>query len=193
MSKWFLLLAPALLFAQSPAKGKAAGSASAPITIEVFSDFQCPSCKVLHEEALEPLMRDYVAAGKVYLVRHEFPLPAHAYARDAAAWATAAARIGRYEQVAKALFASQAAWTASGKLDEVVARALTPAEAQAVRKLVKDPGIGIEIQRDVAAGTAAGIHQTPTMFIRRGSTQYPLAGAVRYELLRRFLDDQLAK
>ena len=46
--------------------GKAMGSPTAPITMEVFSDYECSHCKHLYEDTLRPLMRDYVAKGKVY-------------------------------------------------------------------------------------------------------------------------------
>src|SRR5271170_5231015 len=46
---------------------KSYGSPSAPITMEVFSDFQCPACRMLYEQTLKLLINDYVASGKVYL------------------------------------------------------------------------------------------------------------------------------
>ena len=58
---------------------KAIGSPNAPITMEVFSDYQCPSCRALFEETLKPLIADYVALGKVYLVHRDFPLPMHSH------------------------------------------------------------------------------------------------------------------
>jgi len=65
---------------------KSLGSKTAPITVEVFSDFQCPSCKRLYQETLRPLMDNYVSAGKVYLVHRDFPLPMHNHSREAARW-----------------------------------------------------------------------------------------------------------
>ena len=35
---------------------KAIGSKSAPVTMEVFSDYQCPSCGSLYEQTLKPLI-----------------------------------------------------------------------------------------------------------------------------------------
>src|SRR5579863_9074518 len=43
---------------------KSMGTKSAPITLEVYSDFQCPSCKQFFLTATTPLMNDYVASGK---------------------------------------------------------------------------------------------------------------------------------
>jgi protein-disulfide isomerase len=178
---------------EAPAKGKAIGSPNAPITIEVFSDFQCPSCKTLHEQALRPLLRDYVVPGKVYLIHREFPLPNHAYSRLAASYASAAARIGKYQEVADVLFLNQVVWSANGKVDETVSSVLTPAEASKVRALAKDPSIAAEIQRDVELGKAMGLNQTPTMIVKHRSIPYPISGNVNYDLLRSFLDGRLAK
>ena len=179
--------------AQPPVKERTSGSPNAPITIEVFSDFQCPACKTLHLQTLRPLMRDYVASGKVYLIHREFPLPMHAHSREAATLACAAARLGKYEQVADMLFLSQETWAASGKVEETVTSVLTPAEAAKLRALAKDPGIAAEIDREVELGKAAGIKQTPTMIVKHRGTPYPISGAVNYDLLRRFLDDRLGK
>jgi protein-disulfide isomerase len=172
---------------------KAVGSSSAPITIEVFSDFQCPHCKTLHDQTLGPLQKDYVSTGKVYLIHREFPLPGHPYARLAASYATAAARVGKYEEVADRLWLHQTEWSVSGKVDETACRGLTPAEAKTVRALANDKSVAAEIERDIALGQKIEIRQTPTMLIRHGSSSYPWPGAVNYDLLRSYLDGQLGR
>ncbi len=58
-------------------KGDSFGSPSAPIMMEVFSDFECPACKTFHDTEVPQLMRDYVSNGKVYLIYRYFPLPMH--------------------------------------------------------------------------------------------------------------------
>jgi protein-disulfide isomerase len=180
--------------ATPPANGKAVGSPKAPITIEVFSDFECPACKGLHDEALRLLVKDYVVTGKVYLIYRDFPLPLHKYSRLAASYACAAARIGRYAEVADALFLNQTAWSVDGRVEQTVVKALTPTEAAEVRKLFTDPSITAEIQHDIELGKAAGINQTPTMIVRHNGVPYPLpGGAVNYDLLRGFLDHLLVK
>jgi protein-disulfide isomerase len=192
-----LVLALVLEAVAAPAAGfsvgKSSGFPNAPILIEVFSDFQCPACKILHDEALRSLMKNYVGNGKVYLIQRNFPLPMHAYGRQAALYVTAAERIGKYQQVADALFANQAAWSASGKVDETACSVLTPAEAKQVRALVKDPSVNADIEQDVALGKKVRLDQTPTLIITHRLKQYPLTGAVNYSLLSRFLDDLLAK
>lgn len=49
-------------------KDNSMGAADAPITIEEFSDFQCPYCRRFHEQT-EPLLRQYyIDTGKVRFV-----------------------------------------------------------------------------------------------------------------------------
>jgi len=187
----FATLLPCLAASSDVDPSKSLGSPSAPIRIEVFSDFECPGCKGLHEQILPLVMRDYVIPGKVYLVSREFPLPMHQYSREAAGYATAAARLGKYEQVADALFLKQVAWSASGKVWDTVANVLTPAEAKKVQSLAKDPAVLSEVEHDLELGRAAAINQTPTMIVTRGTSRFPVVGAVNYTLLRSLLDGLL--
>jgi len=188
-----LLLPLSLNPAAAVGGGKAIGVPSAPVMVEVFSDYQCPACKTLYELTLRPLADEYARPGKVYLIHRDFPLAGHAYSRQAAYLACAAGRIGKYEQVAGALFAKQAAWSASGRVEEAALSVLTSAEAAKVRVLAKDPSIAAEVDKDVALGKAANINQTPTLILTHRLKQYPLTGAVNYSLLRRFIDELLSK
>src|SRR4051794_30350879 len=117
MKRYALALALLLpCFAAVPEidKAKALGSPTAPVTMEVFGSFDCSHCKDLHDTTMPLIIRDYVNAGKLYLVSREFPLSGqyHPYARVAANYATAAGRVGKYQQVAEALFKNQTAWAA---------------------------------------------------------------------------------
>jgi protein-disulfide isomerase len=185
-----LVLALASFGADPSPKGS--GDPNAPITIEVFSDFQCPACKLLHQTTMKQVHQDYVSRGRVYIVHREFPLQMHKYAREAACLASASARVNKYERVCDALFQNQEKWSADGNLQTVLAGVLTPAELKRVSALAKDPVIAAEVQRDVDLGMRAGINQTPTMFISGRGKRYPVAGPVNYNILRRLLDQMLA-
>jgi protein-disulfide isomerase len=177
-------------------KGKTLGSPTAPVLIEIFSDFECPACKAFHEDELPLLMKDFVTSGKVCIVSREFPLniPAHKYSRVAAGLATAAARVGEYDAVANLLFHTQESWGESGKVWETVAPILTADQQKKVQAMAKDPTVAKEVDDDVAYGTAAGINQTPTLILSRGSTRYPAFGsALTYSLLKSMIDDLLKK
>jgi protein-disulfide isomerase len=161
----------------------------------MYSDFQCPHCKHLHETFLPGFIKDYVDTGKVYFVCREFPLPGFgARSREAAAYATAAARVGKYQQVADALFRNQSSWAVSGKIWETVAAMLTPAEQAKVQALAKDPAVLAEVQRDVDSAMQAKVPSTPTFIITHRLQQRPWSfwddnGA----LFRGYLNELLTK
>ena len=182
------------LAAPAPDKGKILGSPSAPVTIEIFSDFECPMCKTFHEETLPLLMRDFVVSGKVCIVSREFPLKiaAHKYSRQAANYATAAARVNKYDAVANVLFHTQEAWGQSGKVWETVASVLTPEQQKKVQALVGDQAVLDEVEADYAYAVASGIGGTPTLIVTRGSKHYPATGSVlAYNYLKSMIDDFL--
>jgi protein-disulfide isomerase len=189
----FGLMALSACLAATPEvdKGKAMGSPTAPILIEVFASFDCPHCKILHDQTIPLLVRDYVVPGKAYLVNREFPLSGqyHPYAQEAAQYATAAARIGKYEAVAGAIFANQAVWSTNGKVWDSVAAVLSPADQKKVQALSKDPGVIAEVKREYDAGVAAGITGTPAIFVTHGTRRYPVPAAqLEYSLLKSLLD-----
>jgi protein-disulfide isomerase len=174
-------------------KDKAFGDPSATRRLDIFSDFSCPTCRAFHIEILPQLERDY-AGGKIYIVTHEFPLniPAHKYSREAAGYATAAARIGKFDAVADKLFLTQAEWSPptapAGKVWETVASVLSPAEQKKVQALSKDPSVLAEVESDVALGNKLGVNSTPTVFLTYGMRRFPLPNVMNYNLLRSLLD-----
>jgi hypothetical protein len=52
----------------------ALGDPNAPVTIEEFSDFQCPFCRRFHDETLRQIVDEYVRSGTVYFVYRHFPV-----------------------------------------------------------------------------------------------------------------------
>ena len=169
--------------------GKSMGNPSAPVTIQVFSDYECPSCKLFHDNTLPLIVRDYVSIGKVYLVYRDFPLPMHKYSRQAAGYACAAARLRLYQPVADALFKDQTSWGNTGKVWQTVANVLSPKQQQEVQKLADSPEVLGEIQRDLDRGHREAVDSTPTLIVSHGSKKYPVSGTLNYELLRKLIDD----
>jgi len=193
------LLLPCMAATPEIDKAKALGSPAAPIIIEVFESFDCPHCKELNETTLPLVVRDFVNAGKVYLVHREFPLspPAHPWAREAAEYATAAGRIGKYEQVADALFKNQMTWAfvppnaanQNPKVWETVATVLTPAEQKKVQELAKSPSVTGEVEREYQEGVSLGVNATPTMVVTHGPQRFPInAQNLNYSFLKSMID-----
>ena len=175
--------------------GKTVGNPAAPLRMDLYSDFTCPHCKMLHEQTLPRIMADYVTPGKAYLVFHEFTLTGQGreHSQTASLYAAAAARVGKYQQVCDALFLTQSSWAVSGKVWETVAPALNAAEQKKVQALVKEPAIAAEVERDLEMGTAAHVDRTPTLVMTRKGKQTAWNSWEDYGLFKSLADLLLSK
>ncbi len=188
---------------------KAYGSKDAPITMEVFTDYQCPSCRNLYENTLRPMINDYVASGKVYLVHHDFPLPMHKYGFEAARWANAAARVGEFASVEAALYDNQDSWGTDGNIAKYVSAAMSGADFKRVEKLMDgclvptsveaaqgSHGCALDayIEEDRAIGMRIPVTATPTYVITyKGQHLPPASGFVSWPILKQFFDSLLSQ
>ena len=172
---------------------KAFGSKSAPIVMEVFSDYQCPSCKAFYVNTNRQLMDNYVTTGKVYLIHRDFPLTMHAYSRVAARYARAAADLGKIEPVEKALYDNQEKWEQTGDVDGVLAAVLTSADMTKIRALVKGGTLDPLIDKDFQIGQGYRVGSTPTTVFHYKGQTYPYAGGMSYDMLHQFLDQLLGQ
>ena len=167
---------------------KAFGSKSAPVVVEIFSDFQCPACKQLFLNTTQKVMDEYVNTGKIYLVHRDFPLPMHAYSRIAASYSRAAAHIGKCEQVETVLFQNQEKWEASGDVKGTVASVLSAADMKKVQTIVDSKQLEPLIEKDKSIGMTFPVSQTPTTVFHANGQTYPYAGTLQYDVLKNFLD-----
>ena len=196
---------------------KSYGSASAPIKLDVFTDYQCPSCRNFYQSSLRQLIAsDYITSGKVYLVHHDFPLQAHMYSGLAARWANAAARLGAFPEVEAALYDNQDAWGASGDIAKYVAAAIPAADFKRVEALVKscespaptstwdhgdplakDPhpcAFDYAVRDDIELGYKIPVQATPTYVITYKGQKLPAgSGTVSWPILKQFFDSLLAQ
>jgi protein-disulfide isomerase len=215
--RYLLLLIPAsMLMAQTPSTPKKAvdhktaapvaaketvvknfkesGSPTAPITIEVYTDYECPACRELFLNTLPPLTTDFVATGKVRLIHRDYPLPQHQYSKLATKYANAAGEIGKYELVANQLFQMQPEWSQSGNVDGTVAKILAPADMQKVRDLVKtDTKLDDSVTKDVAMGNQDHLTQTPTIEITANGKREQISGGMPYTILKSYLNKKLER
>jgi protein-disulfide isomerase len=201
---------------ETAAPVKVLGNRAAPITMEVFSDYQCPSCGSFYENSLKYMITDYVAAGKVYFIHRDFPLPMHPYSHQAARWSNAAAKIGKFQEVDAALFDNQAAWSADGNIEKFVAAVLKPADFKRVQRLMagcesntaavkpasfsnngqteQSCALDKYIEQDQELAKQVPVTQTPTTVITYKGQRYPaMPGFVTWPILKSFLDSLLAQ
>jgi protein-disulfide isomerase len=195
MKMFALVLALTLPWLAAGQEGKSVGNPAAPMRMDLWDDFTCPHCKMLHEQILPRIMADYVTPGKAYLVFHEFTLtgPGHEHSKTASLYAAAAAKVGKYPQVCDALFQAQSSWAVTGKVWEAVAPALSPADQKRVQTLFKDPAIAADVQRDLDQGMAVHVDRTPTLVMTRKGKQTPWSSWTDYGLFKSMVDLLLSK
>ncbi len=145
----------AIDLAGSPAKGPE----NAPVTIVVWSDFECPHCrmtlplieKVFEEKA--PLIR---------LVHKFYPLPSHPHADAAARAAVAAQNQGKYWEMEALLFANQLALEGTDLLRYAREIGL---DIERFTADMEAPETIEHVARDKAAGQQAGLNGTPFIVV----------------------------
>jgi protein-disulfide isomerase len=170
---------------------KSAGSREAPVTIEVFSDYQCPQCRIFYLDAVRQLMDSYIPAGKVYYIHRDFPLSMHSHSREAARWASAAALAGVFQTAEQTLYAKQDACGSTGKIEDTLASAISPTDMKKVRTIEATQGAQIDaaIARDMALGDSRGVNGTPSIYVSHKGQMTPLPpGGVNYSLLKQYID-----
>jgi protein-disulfide isomerase len=170
---------------------KSAGSHDAPVMIEVFSDYQCPQCRVFYLDTARQLMQSYIPAGKVYYVHRDFPLSMHSHSREAARWASAAAIAGVFQSTEETLYSKQDQWGSTGKIEDTLAAALSPADMKKVRTIEATQGTQIDaaIAKDMALAESRGVNGTPSIYVFHKGQMTPLPpGGVNYSLLKQYID-----
>jgi protein-disulfide isomerase len=162
--------AAAVTVARAPAgiatDGFALGSADAPVTIDLYEDFQCPACEAWGRSVFPDLVSNELAAGTVRIVFHDMAfLGPESTAAGKAAYA--AAQQGRFWDMWATLYANQGPENSGAFSPE---RLTAMAEA-----------LGLDLTRfaaDIASGAAqtaldasradagqAGVTSTPTLII----------------------------
>lgn len=134
------------------------GAKKGEVVVVVFSDFECPYCRVV-AEPLEELADDHKDVTVVYKA---YPLNFHQEARAAAAAAFAAHNQGKFWEMHDLIFEHQT------ELDEesyeTFAKKLKLDLSQFNRDR-KGKAIKKQIERDIKEGDKANLEGTPTVFI----------------------------
>jgi protein-disulfide isomerase len=135
------------------------GAADAPVSIVLFTDFQCPYCA-----RIVPVLNDVLEKnkGKVKLVFKNFPLNTHQFARKAAAAALAAGKQGKFWELHDRLFQNY------NRLNDQVLQEQAQQlglDMQKFEKDMNDPQIAQSINQDYQDGIKAGVRGTPTIFV----------------------------
>lgn len=159
------------------------GPADAPVTIVMFSDYQCGYCSRV-EPTLKQVRETY--GDRVRLVFRDFPLAMHRQAQKAAEAAGCAGEQGKFWEMHDALFAQQQAlgvpdlkrYAASLNLDQAMFDACLDSGRRAAA-----------VKKDLEDGTSYGVRGTPAFFINGRF----LNGAKPFEAFAQVIDQELAR
>jgi protein-disulfide isomerase len=140
------------------------GPRNAPVTVEIFGDFQCPSCATA-SQAIDELAKQY--GSRLRVIFREFPLAMHAHAVDAALAAEAAGLQGRFWEMHDMLYQLQSSWTKASsppRFFELYARQLG-LDVERFRADAQNPEVRARVIAEGESGVARGVKNTPTIFV----------------------------
>ena len=169
------------------------GSSRAPLTIVEFSDFECPYCRLFHEEVLPSLQREYIDTGLVRFIHKDLPLPFHKKARPAAAAARCAGEQNRYWDLYSALFHQQTCLECKGVVGITESIDLN---TSALRACMKRKATETLITTNVSEAELHNIRATPTFVIgpSRSDGKHHgdvIEGAMPWPQFKALIDQQL--
>jgi protein-disulfide isomerase len=165
------------------AKGYARGPANAPITIVMFSDYECPYCSrgVASVDAVRAKYGD-----KVRVVYRDYPLAFHQQAVPAAVSARCAGEQGKFWEMHDLLYANQQNLDPQTIEGHATKLSLDKAKYTAC---LQNPKQREAIQADFAAGGRLGVDGTPAFFING----IKIGGAQPIEAFSVIIDRELAR
>ena len=168
------------------------GDAGAAVTIDIWSDFQCPACRKLAVDVEPSIISTFVATGAAKLVYHDAAFqgqrgdPRYDESVEAAAGARCAADQGRFWQMHDWLFAN---WNGENQGAFRAERLTSIAGAAGLDLALYNSCMAAgdkqaAVRAETQQGFTAGINSTPTIFINgRSLTGVPSVSQIS-ELIR---------
>lgn len=136
--------------------------AGARVAIVEFEDMECPDCA-----RANPLLKEAAANYKIPWVRHDFPLPFHAWSTQAAINArwfdTKSKKLG--DEYRDAVFANQPSIVDLSGLRQFTEKFAADRKIQLPFAMDPQGKLAAEVKADYALGQRIGIEHTPTIWV----------------------------
>ncbi|HEX7315275.1 MAG TPA: thioredoxin domain-containing protein [Pyrinomonadaceae bacterium] len=140
------------------------GTQTARVTVEEFSDFQCPACGVL-EPGLRRVMKDY--EDRVQFIFRNYPLQMHKYAFLASRAAESAGLQGKFWEMHDMLYDNQKEWSESMEprvqFDSYATR--LGLDVQRFKADMERQDLADRVKADLLRGNSLGVKGTPTVYL----------------------------
>jgi protein-disulfide isomerase len=155
-------------FAGVPQSGDTVGQSTAPVTLTVFEDPQCPFCRQWNIDTLPTVVRDYVRTGRIKIAyRGVVVIGANSLVGLAAIYA--AGQENKLWQMVEALYERQgdenSGWI-TVPLVRAAAREIGLSPAKVVTAM-KSAAVTSAIRKSVNEAQSLGINATPTFAIQK--------------------------
>jgi len=180
---------PAAATDRAKATGNALGEANAPVTMEVYADFQCPACGQFDRTTLKEIEDKYVKNGKLKVVFNHYAFIGDESTRAAEA-SECANDQGKFWEYADTLYNNQGGENVGAFSDaklEGFAQQLGLNMDQ-FKKCMTDRTHLTKIQTSTQNGSQRGVNSTPTLFINgqlvRGAISLAKFESIAGSLLR---------
>src|ERR1700730_2030819 len=141
------------------------GNANAPVTLEEFADFQCPSCGAYYPE-LKKIETEF--GDRLRVIFRERPLvPPHEHALIAAQAAEAAGLQNRFWEMHDKLYENQTTWSVATDLVPIFVDYAKQIGLDTDRfmKDLNGEAVATRIFQDGKRAHALGVNSTPTFFV----------------------------
>jgi protein-disulfide isomerase len=183
------LITPPTSYPAELVNGEALGVAAAPVVMEVYSDFQCPACKLFATQHMSLLMSEFVRPGTLRIEARDIDILSGTAANESlelAAGAACAVSQGKYWRFHDYIFWNQGR---ENQGDHSAAFITGIADAVGVDRVAWDacfakPETRTAITSRTQTAIGAGINSTPTLVVNgqmiRGVPDYDqLAALIR--------------
>ena len=178
-----------------PEQGAALGYPGALVTIEEYSDFQCPFCKEFADHVEPRIIDAYVASGKARIVFHSLgnwvsrKAEGNTESQRTAEAAYFAADRNLFWQLHDLLFSLQVRPNSSVFSNEkiIAAAGQVGLDASELQTSLTHQVLAGRVQKDHDEGIARGVTSVPTFFING----HMIVGAQPYDAFKSAIDDAL--
>lgn len=170
------------------------GNANAPLTIALWTDYQCPFCKRFEEDSITGIYNDYVKSGKAKIIFKDFaflgPDSTTAAIAGRAVWEVDQSKYyaWRTEMYAKQ-GAERSGWASKDKVIAITSSVLGASEAARVSSLMetKKDVYQKAIDADKQEGSSLGVTGTPGTIIGKQFVN----GAQSYQTVKPIVEASL--
>ena len=167
------LILPPATWASSITDGEAAGRPDAPVTMDLYADFQCPVCGRFVREQLASLKTEFIDTGKLRLVAKDIAFLGNTASNESLAIATGArcaANQNLYWPFHDLVYWNQQGENLGAYTTEFIRSIAARAgvDLKAWDTCVEGNTERATVQRDTATALGIGINSTPTIILNGG-------------------------